>query len=136
MNTPKGNSLFLWLRGNMKLAVIGTTTFKNYNHLSKKIRENFNVEDDVEEIISGGAPGADTLAEKFAKENNIPFTKFKADWSTYGKFAGQIRNRLIINRADAVIAFWDWKSRGTKHSIETAKRLEKKVIIENIAEME
>jgi hypothetical protein len=39
--------------------------------------------------------------------------------------AGPIRNKLIVEVCDEVIAFWDGKSTGTKHSINYAKELGK-----------
>jgi hypothetical protein len=71
-------------------------------------------------IISGGARGADTLAERYAKEYSIPFELFKADWNKYGKAAGPTCNSEMIDRCDEVIAFWDLRSKGTKHMINTS----------------
>ena len=45
------------------------------------------------------------------------------------KGAGVIRNRQIVDHCDQVIAFWDGKSRGTKSSIDYAKKLGKPVLI-------
>jgi len=72
------------------------------------------------EVISGGAPGADSLGERFAAEHGLPVTIFHADWERYGKAAGIIRNTDIIDAADIVFAFWDGKSPGTKDSIKKA----------------
>ena len=74
-------------------------------------------------IISGGARGADTLAERYAKEANYKLEVFKADWTKHGKQAGFIRNGYIITAADAVVAFWDGTSRGTLDTINKAKAL-------------
>ena len=54
---------------------------------------------------------------KIVKINRIIFLP---DWDKYGKSAGFIRNKLIINEADMVVAFWDGKSKGTKNSIDLA----------------
>lgn len=80
--------------------------------------------------MSGGAKGADSLAERFAKENNIETMIFPADWDKYGKNAGYIRNKDIISNSDIVIAFWDGKSKGTKISIDLAKQSSKILFIE------
>lgn len=58
-------------------------------------------------IIAGGAPGADTLAVRWAGSRNIPSTVFPARWNEYGKAAGMIRNRqmLVEGKPDLVIAF-------------------------------
>jgi hypothetical protein len=47
---------------------------------------------------------------------------YKADFKTYGKAGGPIRNREMAEEADALIAFWDGQSRGTKDMIEVAKK--------------
>ena len=72
-------------------------------------------------IISGKANGADKLSEQYAKEKNFPIAEFPANWNAYGKAAGFKRNKEMGIYADALIAFWDCKSKGTKHMIDTAK---------------
>jgi hypothetical protein len=58
-------------------------------------------------IISGGAKGADTLAKEFALYWGIEFLEFKADWEQYGKAAGFIRNKQMLDegKPDLVVAF-------------------------------
>lgn len=102
----------------MKIAVIGSRTFNDYNLLKKEL-DSFN----INQIISGGAKGADSLAEKYAKSNEIKTLIFKPDWKRYGRGAGFIRNKLIIENCDYVIAFWDKKSKGTKNSLGIAEKL-------------
>ena len=55
-------------------------------------------------------------------ENNIKTLIFPANWEKYGKRAGFIRNEDIIKNCDAVIAFWDGKSKGTFHSLSLADK--------------
>ena len=71
--------------------------------------------------MSGGAKGADSFAEAWAKERNIKVQIFLPDWEKHGKSAGYIRNGHIIAEADACIAFWDGESKGTKLSISLAE---------------
>lgn len=59
----------------------------------------------VSEVISGGASGADSDGEYWAKRSIIPFKIFKADWKKYGKSAGPRRNVLMAQYADAVVLF-------------------------------
>lgn len=73
------------------------------------------------QIISGGARGVDTFAIKFATDEGIPFLEIKAEWSKYGKSAGYRRNVQMAEQADALIALWDGKSKGTKHMIDIAE---------------
>jgi hypothetical protein len=109
-----------------RLAIVGSRSFADYALLRDEVTalcwNHFGTEDEPREIISGGAAGADTIAERYAKERGWPFRVFPADWQKWGKAAGIIRNRDIVRNADQVIAFWDGKSRGTAHTIETAKR--------------
>ena len=82
-------------------------------------------------IISGGAKGVDTAAEQAAVEFDLSLKVWKADWATYGKRAGMVRNRQIVDDADCVIAFWDGFSSGTKHTIEEARARGKFTIVFN-----
>lgn len=108
----------------MKIAVIGsrTATTKHYEELTARL-ELLN----PTEIISGGANGADTLAERYALETGTKLTTYLPDWNKHGKAAGPIRNQDIINAAEMVIAIWDGKSSGTADSLKKAKAQKKKV---------
>lgn len=114
----------------MKLAIIGSRSFdddvlfcEQLNAFCKKYNEQPTV------IISGGAKGADTLAEKYAKEHGCELIVFKPDYKRYGRGAAFIRNRLIVDHADRVLAFWNGKSTGTQYTIEYAKKHNKSVDI-------
>ena len=73
-------------------------------------------------IVSGHASGADALGEHYAQERGYETEIYPADWKTNGRAAGPIRNAQMATVADALIAFWDGKSRGTKNMIDTAKK--------------
>jgi predicted Rossmann fold nucleotide-binding protein DprA/Smf involved in DNA uptake len=107
-----------------KLAIVGSRNFDDYALLNEKLAP---YKDVAGLVVSGGAKGADSLGEKWAKENNIPVKIFYPDWKKYGRAAGLVRNKEIINNAEVVIAFWDGQSSGTKSSIELAKKAGKKV---------
>jgi len=115
----------------MKIAIVGSRTFNDYDLLEKIIYKQMCVSS-INLIVSGGAKGADYLAERFAKKHNIPIQIFQAEWNKYGKGAGYIRNKLIIENVDIVFAFWDGKSKGTKHSINLAKKENKELYITKI----
>jgi len=88
-------------------------------------------------VISGGAKGVDSLGIKYAKDNRLPFEIFLPDWDKFGKKAGIIRNCEMGSVADALIAIWNGKSRGTKHMIDYAmnsKRIKKICIIKRFEE--
>jgi predicted Rossmann fold nucleotide-binding protein DprA/Smf involved in DNA uptake len=108
----------------MKVAVIGSRGFNDYE-LVKKTLSNMK----ITLLVSGGAKGADTLGEQYAKEKGIETKIFLPDWDTHGKAAGMLRNTDIINESEVVVAFWDGTSKGTLDSINKAKKLNKKLII-------
>ena len=81
---------------------------------------------EIAAVISGGARGADAAGETWAYANRIPVEVFPANWNEYGKKAGPIRNQQMADVADALIALWDGKSRGTRDMI---KRMAKKPTI-------
>ena len=68
-------------------------------------------------IISGHARGADTLGERFAREQGHGLEIYPADWESFGKRAGFIRNSRMVAIADAAVAFWDGASHGTLDTI-------------------
>ena len=75
-------------------------------------------------IIHGGARGADEMADRMARTMAIPVEVFKADWSTFGKGAGPIRNReMLKTKPEMVLAFWDGKSSGTRDAITAATQM-------------
>jgi hypothetical protein len=80
-------------------------------------------------VVSGGAPGVDSVAFQEAVKQKLRTTIFPALWQKYGKAAGMRRNHDIVRNADKVIAFWDGKSRGTRHSIGLALRANKPLVI-------
>lgn len=89
---------------------------------------------DITEVVSGNAKGVDTLGEAYAKMNKLPIRVFPAEWDVYGKQAGPRRNLMMGKYADALIAVWNGKSRGTKHMIEVMRRYRKPMSIYRIEE--
>ncbi len=76
---------------------------------------------EVTEVVSGTARGADTLGEEWAALFRIPVTRMPADWDRYGRSAGFIRNGHMAIYADALVAFWNGVSPGTRSMIDLAK---------------
>lgn len=114
----------------IKLIIAGGRDFDNYNLLKETVNKflsNYNGEPC---IICGGAKGADTLGERFAEEQGYKIKYFPADWNTYGKSAGFVRNIEMAENATALIAFWNGKSSGTKHMIETAKKYNLEILVQ------
>lgn len=117
----------------MRIAVVGSRDFPQPDTIRAVLNDYFSV---ITVFISGGARGTDKIAEEWIDEWNKTVIKeapnaivrkiiFTADWEKYGKRAGFIRNELIIREADFVMAFWDGKSKGTKHSIDLAIKMKK-----------
>lgn len=88
----------------------------------------------VTEIVSGTARGADKVGEEVASALGIPVKQFIPDWDGLGKRAGFVRNAEMAEYGDALLAFWDGQSKGTKHMIDTAtkKGLKVKVVYYNV----
>jgi hypothetical protein len=108
-----------------RIAVIGSREFKNYAQLSRVV-EGYIISPD-DEIISGGAIGADSMAQRWAKENghdiSIKYPKYKVDGNPAGNF---VRNKRIVAASDIVLAFYSkdrFQIGGTANSIEWAKKL-------------
>ena len=111
-----------------RIIVAGSRNYKDYRRISSVLSEfirKFSEDGIRPEFISGGCRGVDTLAERFCKLHGYPIKVFNADWATYGKRAGYLRNKQMAEYAaetgGSLIAFWDGKSRGTKMMIELAE---------------
>lgn len=113
----------------MRVIIAGGRDITDYNLVMEAITE---ANLTITEIVSGGAKGVDTLGEQYAESMNLPLKVFMADWETHGRAAGPIRNRKMSENADALIAIWDGKSRGTKNMIETATKKGLVVYVKNI----
>lgn len=106
----------------MRLIIAGSRDFNDYKLLVETLEaEGFN-KSTVAEVVSGRAHGADALGEKWAISLGIPIKRMPADWDSYGKRAGYIRNSEMAEYANACIVFWNGSSKGTKHMIDVAKR--------------
>lgn len=102
----------------MKLAIVGSREFEDWDTF-KSIADAFiqTSNQPVDLVISGGAAGPDTMAERYAEENNIDFLEIKPDWEKYGRSAGMLRNTEIVNSCDEALVFWNYHSRGTMDTV-------------------
>lgn len=75
----------------------------------------------IAELAAGDATGADSLALTWAKHANVPHRRYAADWKKYGRKAGPIRNREMLDdfKPDCVIAFPG--GRGTDDCVKAAR---------------
>lgn len=114
-----------------KVIIAGGRHFDNYQLLKEHC--DYYLQNKMKEyqiiVISGHAAGADTLGERYAQERGLPLDAHPADWKAHGKSAGYVRNKEMAEVADALIAFWDGVSRGTKNMINLAKSKGLKVAI-------
>lgn len=99
-----------------KVIVAGSRDFNDYDLLVKKLDFLLQNKKDIE-IVSGNARGADALGERYAKERGYALKLFPADWKTFGVQAGYFRNLEMAKYANALAAFWDSKSPGTRMMI-------------------
>ena len=111
-----------------KLALIGSRTFVDYEYFKKTVLYYYRPEQ-IACVVSGGANGADKLAESFANEFDLPLNVYKADWKRLKLRAGYERNITLIENSDCVIAFWDQVSNGTKHSIGLARKSNLPIVV-------
>jgi hypothetical protein len=114
----------------MKIIIAGGRDFNDYNKLCEVCDYMLSNQTEIE-IVSGVARGADSLGEKYAKEKGYSIKQFPAEWEKYKKAAGFKRNAEMAEYADCLIAFWDGKSKGTKHMIDLATKKGLKIKICN-----
>ena len=105
---------------NFKVIIAGSRGFSNYKLLreqcNKFLREKRKTSNII--VVSGHARGADTLGEKYAQDEGFALEIYPAQWKKFGKRARYRRNEQMAEVADALIAFWDGSSKGTKHMID------------------
>ena len=90
----------------IRVLVCGGRNFNDRALLDATLNK-LNAERPIRVLIHGGAPGADALADEWARSNGVNIMRFPADWYAHGRAAGPIRNRemLTIGRPDVVVAF-------------------------------
>ena len=113
----------------MNIGVVGNRSFDDYELVEKTLSD-FIREKELTEvvIISGGATGADSLAEKFAIENRYQSKIFYPNWEEYGRAAGPIRNKLIVENSEIIFVFWNGAGKGTQSTISIAEKMNVQVI--------
>ncbi len=106
----------------MKLLIVGSRSIKNFD-LSEYVPE------ETELIISGGANGVDSMAENYADKHRISKLIIRPRYDLYGKGAPLKRNENMVDLADDVLVIWDGVSKGTKYTIEYARKKNKNVTV-------
>lgn len=102
----------------MNVAIVGSRDFEDQFVVGQAVLRLTEKHPDLT-IVSGGARGADTIAETIARRLRIPLIIHLPDWNLHGKSAGFKRNDLIVRDADMVVAFYapGPRSKGTQHTI-------------------
>lgn len=119
----------------MRILVCGGRDYTNWDFFCKKLRtcsplfndilteyEHGNGVEPVPVIIQGGASGVDQMARLYAECYFLEVEEYPAEWNTYGKAAGPIRNQRMLEegKPDFVVAFPG--GTGTADMVRRAKR--------------
>ena len=111
----------------MKVLVCGGRNYSDFSFM-----ENILNQISITSIVNGGASGADSLSTLWAKKNNIPFYEIKANWEFYGKKAGPIRNKLMLDThpdIELIVVFSGGK--GTQNMVIQAQKAKKQLLYAN-----
>lgn len=77
-------------------------------------------------VIHGGARGADQIAGEFAEFYHCAVEEYPAQWQTYGKRAGFVRNRQMLEegKPEIVLAFYSGseRSKGTAMMVDISRQ--------------
>ena len=77
----------------------------------------------VTTVLSGKAPGVDTIGEHWADTKGVPVDPYPPDTKRYGvPVAFFIRNQVMAENAEALMLVWDGNSKGSRDMLERAKR--------------
>lgn len=117
---------------NVCLGIVGSRDFTDKEKFETFVKDWIRKEGKPAIIVSGGARGADTLAKNYANDRKIPLEEIHADWNTYGKKAGPIRNTHIATLCTHILAFPSRSGRDTQDTIRKAKFRKKHVTVHYI----
>lgn len=106
----------------MKLLICGSREITEFDFTAY-------VPEDTEVIITGGAKGIDSIGETYAREKGIAYETHLPEYGRYGRGAPMVRNKQMVDLADAVLAVWDGKSSGTKQTVKYAEDAGKPVTV-------
>jgi len=78
---------------------------RDYLLTDEDIQKLDKIKSEITEVVSGAAKGVDACGELWGRQNNLPIKMFPADWKSYGKRAGYLRNKQMAKYADACVLF-------------------------------
>ena len=112
--------LYIRIKGAlMKVLICGSRGYTDEDLMRRVFKKL--IEDGMRTLITGGARGADRMAEKLATEFGIPNIVIPAKWNEYGKAAGVIRNSEMLKlEPDLVVAFFNGTTPGTRDMVKKA----------------
>ena len=109
----------------MKLLIVGSRSITDFDLAPYVLPV-------IDTIISGGAVGVDSLAEQYADLHHISKYILRPQYKLYGKAAPLKRNEEMVRLADELLVIWDGKSKGTQHTINYAKKMNKQITLVRI----
>ncbi|MBQ8907279.1 MAG: hypothetical protein IJY71_01670 [Clostridia bacterium] len=104
----------------MKLLIVGSRSIKDFD------LEGY-VPEETTMIISGGANGVDAIAETYADKKRLSKLILRPRYDLYGRAAPLKRNEEMVELCDMVLVVWDGTSKGTRHTIQYAEKVGKKL---------
>lgn len=109
----------------MRVLVTGDRNWQDVAFLFRAL-DDLNRQQTVNVVIEGAAPGADTAARQWAEARGIPVQEYPALWKQYGRAAGPVRNRQMIEEGHPtiVVAFHPdlSQSKGTADMVRQARK--------------
>lgn len=111
----------------IEVIVTGGRDFIDKDFLHKKLAE-LHRERKIVKLIQGGARGADSMAEDWARFMDIPCHTEKAQWDRYGASAGPRRNlKMLLDFPSAVVVAFKGGT-GTNHCVKQAEGMGREVL--------
>lgn len=99
------------------IGIVGSRNFNRWDLVVSEMNKLIDTHGQPNTIISGGAKGADSMAETWAKTNGCEMIVHPALWNKYGKRAAYLRNKDIVRDSDMLLAFPSKSGRGTQMTI-------------------
>lgn len=104
----------------MRILVCGSRNWTKKGIIRRIIEQS-----QADTVIHGACRGADEIAGEIAKSLGLDIIKCPAEWESYGRAAGPVRNQQMLkHKPDIVFAFHEdiENSKGTKDMITRAMR--------------
>ena len=112
----------------MKFLIVGSRSIKDFDLSEYVPRE-------ADLIISGGADGVDSIAEKYADDHRLSKLILRPRYDLYGRAAPIKRNEIMVDLADEILVIWDGRSRGAMYTAKYAKQKNKSLTVVDLSAM-